>query len=198
MDNLYIVKRIFIDSKNPVEPTFDIALPATFTDLQAAKKEAKNILGKEGYDPEFFTVYDVQREAKNWKYSDGVVVYAEGSPGEVFIIEIDTVPNMLEHSVDGTSRIQQPLYHVLQTTIEYNNNCPGFERYDILKGAFATRERAKQYALQELLDAGVEKKVFVEHEKYTDGTESRFGPDVIAHAIKEGGQTVLISVISDH
>ena len=59
-ENLYIVKRSKFDARNPTQPVYDIALPATFTNLNDAKQYAKRVLPKEGYDIKFFPVYDVK------------------------------------------------------------------------------------------------------------------------------------------
>ncbi|KAF1952587.1 hypothetical protein CC80DRAFT_495356 [Byssothecium circinans] len=197
-DSFYIVKRTFFDPKNPAEPTFNVTLPATFTDLRAAKAEAKSLPSKEGYDIDLFIQYDVKDDAPDWKYGDGVIVYAKGPSGEVFKVEIDTVPNSLGLEADASGKIQEPLFHVLQTIIDYNDDRSGSERYSIVEGTYATRERAHGQALRVLLDADTAKKDFVEYDEYADGSEGPFGADVIVHAVKEGGQNVLVSVVADH
>ena len=194
---LYIVKRTYLDTKNPGQLEVNVVLPATFTDLKAAKNEARNILTWEGYETEFFSVYDVKDGTKEWKHGDGVVVYAEGPSGERLKVEIDTVPNSLRLQVNDTERVQTPLYHVLQTVIEYDTDRSGAQRSSFVQGSFTSLAQAQDQALHVLLGADVTKEAFVEYNEYLDGTEGPFGPDVLVHAVKEGGQNVIVSVISE-
>ncbi|KAF2688464.1 hypothetical protein K458DRAFT_414208 [Lentithecium fluviatile CBS 122367] len=196
-ENLYIVKRTFLDTNNPGQKEINVALPATFTDLKAAKNEAKNVLTWEGYETEFFSVYDVNDGTKEWKHGDGVIVYAEGPSGERFKVEIDTIPNALGLKAEGAERVQTPLYHVLQTVIEYDMDRSGAQRSNFVQGSFTSVEEAREQALKALLDADMSKEDFVEYDEYSDGTEGPFGQDVVVHAVKEGGQNVLVSVISE-
>ncbi|PVH98916.1 hypothetical protein DM02DRAFT_656882 [Periconia macrospinosa] len=65
-------------------------------------------------------------------------------------------------------------------------------------GTYADRRQARDQALRILLDTDMKREDFVEYDEYIDGTEGPFGPDVIVHAVKEGGENVLVSVITDH
>lgn len=197
-DSLYIVKRTVSKPTTPTEPTVDIALPATFTNLQAAKNEARTLLAKEGYEKESFTTYDVNDGSKEWKHGDGVIVFAKGGAEEVIKVEIDTVPDTLGLQADSTGRVKAPLYHVLQTVIEYNNDRSGCERYSIVQGTHTNPELARKEALRVLLDDDVTEKDFAEYDEYVDDAERPYGDDVVVHAVKEGGQNVLVSVISDY
>lgn len=197
-DNLFVVKRTILDPKSPTGLTFDISLPATFTDLQAAKSEAKALLSKEGYDIKFFTPYEVKSDTSDWKYGDGVIVFAKAPSGEVFKVEIDTVQNSVGLQSDDSGKIQRPLCHVVQTLIEYDSDRSGSARYTIIEGTYADREQARDKALQVLLDTDLTREDFVEYDEYTGSTEGPFGPDVIVHAVKDGGENVLVSVIADH
>ncbi|EOA90230.1 hypothetical protein ACJQWK_07612 [Exserohilum turcicum] len=196
-DSLFVVKRTILDPKAPTGLSFQIALPATFTDLRAAKEEAKALLSKEGYDTEFLTPYETKSDPSAWKHGDGVIVFAQAPSGQEFKVEIDTVANAAGLQADASGRIQQPLYHVVQTLIEYDDDRSGSERRTVVEGTFADRERARDHALRVLLDANLKREDFVEYDEYTDGTEGPFGPDVIVHAVKEGGENVLVSVIAD-
>jgi hypothetical protein len=80
--DLYIVKQTIFDPKLRSEPTVNVTLPATFTDLQVAKKMARTLIAKDGYDTDFLPVYDVNDGSKEWKHGDAVFVYAEGPSGE--------------------------------------------------------------------------------------------------------------------
>ncbi|CAN9242449.1 unnamed protein product [Alternaria sp. RS040] len=196
-ENLYIVKRSKFDARNPTQPVYDIALPATFTNLNDAKQYAKRVLPKEGYDIKFFPVYDVKDLSLHWAHEDGVMVYAEGPSGEVFRVEIDTVPNTAAlRSTSSTSQVAELLYHVVQTLVDYNNDRSGSQRYSIVEGTYTSFKAARDRALQVLLDGGVKKEDFVEYDEYLDTTGGLFGPDVVVRAVHDGGLNVLVSVIS--
>ncbi|KAF2258914.1 hypothetical protein CC78DRAFT_438385, partial [Lojkania enalia] len=167
----------------------------TFTDLKAAKEFAKGQLKSEGYDIEFFKTYEVKDPAKTWEYGDGVIVYAVGPSDELFKVELDTISNTHRLQGDQNGRIQEPVYHVLQTIIDYNSDRSGFERYSIVEVTCTSRELARAHALRVLLaDGDVKKEDFVEYDEYADGAEGPFGADVLVHAVKDGGYNVLVSV----
>jgi hypothetical protein len=196
-ENLYVVKRSLLDLHNPSRPVYDIALPATFTDLKAAKQYTKHVLPKEGYDTKFFPVYDIKDLSSHWTHEDGVMVYAEGPSDEIFKVGIDTVPNLAGLEGKGsTGQITEPLHHVVQTVVEYNDDRSGSRRYSIVEGTYTNSDAARERALKVLLEGGTAKEEFVEYEEYLDGTEGPFGPDVIVHAVQDGGLNVLVSVIS--
>lgn len=117
-DNLYVVKRTFFNPRDPAEQSFHVTVPATCTDLNVAKKEAKMALTREGYEADFFSVYDVNNGRDGWKHGDGVVVYAEGQGGEVLTVAIDTIPNTHGLRAGRSGRVEQLPYHILQTVIE--------------------------------------------------------------------------------
>lgn len=197
-DNLYVVKRTIINPKSPTGPTFSVTLPAVFTDLQAAKEEAKSVLRNEGYDVEFFPVYEVKNVLQEeWKHADSVVVYARGPSDEQFKVEIDTVPNTLHLKGDNSGRVKERLYYVLQTIIEYNEDRSGTERYSIVMGSCVSRQQAQEQALRVLLSEDTKQEDFVEYDEYADGSEGPFGADVVVHAVKEGGQNILVSIVAD-
>jgi hypothetical protein len=190
------VKRTIFDPKDPAEPVFKIALPATFANLKAAKKEAREVLSKEGYETNFFSTYDVNNGDESWSHGDGAIVYARGTSGEVLKVEIDTIANSTRLLPDASGEIHPPLYHVLQTVIDYDKDRSGSQRYSIVEGTHATLELAREQALRVLIDECVTKEDFVEYNEYSDMNEGNFGPNVVVHAVKEGGQNLLISVIS--
>jgi len=197
-DRLYVLKRTILDPKNPRELTFKIALPETFTDLKAAKAEAKVLLAKEGYDVDFFDTYETKVDPLNWKYGDGVQVFAKAPSGEEFKVEIDTVKNSEGLKSDDSGKVLQPLHHVLQTIVEYHDDQSGAKRESIVEGTYADRRKACDRALRVLLDPDLTKEDYAEYDEYVDGTEKPFGPDVFVHAVKETGENLLVSVIADH
>jgi hypothetical protein len=82
--------------------------------------------------------------------------------------------------------------------IEYDKDRSGSQRYSVVQGTHTQRQLACEDALRVLLDKDVKKEDFVEYDEYKGDGEGPFGADVLVHAVKEGGQNVLISVISDH
>jgi hypothetical protein len=58
-ENFYVVKRTLFNPRDLAEQSFYITVPATCTNLNVAKKEAKIALTREGYETNFFSVYDV-------------------------------------------------------------------------------------------------------------------------------------------
>jgi hypothetical protein len=197
-DNLYVVKRTFLNLKSPSGLSLNVALPATFTDLKAAKAEAKTTLFNEGYEKDFFSLYDVNDGQSEWKHGSGTIVYAEALSGEVFKVEIETVPNSTRLEGDQDGRVRRPLHHVLQTDVHFNEDRSGFLRDSAIESTHTVRELAKAKALTVLLDQDVKKEDFAEYDEYADGTEGPFGPDVMVHAVKEGGENILVSVVSDY
>lgn len=194
-ENLYVVKRTFQSPSHVTEPIFDIALPATFSDLETAKLAAKNVLFDEGYEKYFFATYDINDGKGLWSRGDGVIVHATGASGEVLKVEIDTVANSAGLGSDAHGKVLPPLYHVLQTIIDYDKDRSGFQRKSIVEGSYADLEVARSQALKVLLDESVTKDSFVDYNEYADGSEGPFGRNVVVHAVKEGGQNILVSVV---
>jgi hypothetical protein len=81
--DLYIVKQTIFDPKLPAQSAFTITLPATFTDLTAAKTLARTLIAAAGYDTAFLPVYDVNDNSTAWTHGDAVFVYAQGPSGEI-------------------------------------------------------------------------------------------------------------------
>lgn len=65
-----------------------------------------------------------------WKHGDGVLVFARASAGQVFLVGIDTTPNIESLSAGPDGVVVLPkgaelLHYVLQTTIDYNTDGTG-------------------------------------------------------------------------
>lgn len=197
-ETLYVVKRTFVDPKAQVEPKFNVAFPATFTKLETAKTQAVRIPLEEGYEKGLFLTFEVNDGTRPWKHGDGVIVYAEGPSGELLKVEIEAIPNNMHLHSNAAGRVRTPLWHVVETIIDYNNDRSGLQRYTSVQGTHATREAAYKQALTVLLPEGeVTKEDFVEYNEYDGSVEGIFGADVVVHAVQEGGQNLLISVVSD-
>ena len=196
-DVLYLVKRTFVNPKDPIETRFNVDLPAAFTDLKAAKEKAKRVLIDEGYEKDFFPLYVINDGSSDWKHGDGVIIYAEGPSRELFKVEIETVPNREELEPDETGRIGRPLHHILQTMIHYDEDRSGSRRDSVVEGTYIDRNAARNRALEVLLD-GNTKEDFAEYDEYSNEEDSPFGPDVVVHAIKDNGENILVSIVSKY
>jgi hypothetical protein len=196
--NLYISKRSASNLKNPAEPAFRVDLPATFTNLQAAKTAARTTLLDHGYEDDFFPVFEIHHanDDGEWKRGDGVMLYAEGPNHEIFTVSIETVPNTIGFKGDDKGRVPRPLHHVLQTIIHYDEDKSGGKRTTVVEGTHIKRSAARAHAIKLLLDASVSKKDFAEYDEYT-ADDSPFGEDVIVHAVKSNGENILVSIVSE-
>src|SRR5947209_7579362 len=67
----------------------------THTSLQAAKSFALEALELLGYEPSDFAQYASRRDTPpgEWKYGDGVMVFAKAPRGQEFLIGLDTTSN---------------------------------------------------------------------------------------------------------
>lgn len=175
---------------------FSVTLHKTYASLPLAKQAAKVLLQEQGYDTEFFTGYHIKDDSSEWKYGDGVIVYAETSPGEIIKVEINTVNNSEQLVADSAGEIRPPLYHVLQTVVRYDKDRSGSERYSVVEGTYADRDQARKKAGEVLLDENVQKEDFAEYDEYNEDLEGVFGPDCVVHAVKEGGENILVSVVA--
>lgn len=196
-DRLYIVKRTLINPKDSAERTVNIALPATFANLAAAKKAAKFLLGKEGYEADSFSHYDVNDDSLEWKQGNNVIVYARGPSKEDFYVEIEIVSDDIGLQADKNGRVKAPLYHVLQTVIYHDKDRPERRPTSIVRGTHTRPQLAQKQALGLLLKDH-SKEDFDEYEEYSDERESPFGVDVLVHAVKNGNQEIFVSIVSDH
>jgi len=195
-EDLYHVKRIMVDHKNdPTGALQKVDIRGTYTDLSNAKAAAKNALFEEGYEKEWFTVYDVRDGQDDWKHGDGFFVYAKAPEGEVFTVGLETAPNHAKFIGNDAGKVESEMYHVLQTTIHYNIDRSGASRDTSLEGTFRTFDEAKKAALTCLLDEDIRKENFVEFDEYTGQDDWAYGEDTMVHAVAQGGENSLVQVI---
>jgi hypothetical protein len=194
--NLYIIKRLSFNPQSTTQPNHTIALPATFTSLAAAKKHAPHVLPREGYDTKFFSTYAIKDLCTHWPHEDGVHVYAQGPLGEILKVGIDTVPNTagLPAADSTTGLVTVPVWHVVQTFVEYNKDRSEKRRYSVVEGTYTSPEAARKRALKVLLEGGVGKEGFVEYEEVKEGVNAG-GMDDVVRAVCEGGMNVVVSVV---
>lgn len=199
-ENIYIIKRTQTESKDVKDPRGDLGkinLFGTYTNIAAAKKAAANVLQEEGFDIEFFVQYDVNNGSTVWAHEDGVEVYAASSEGEVFTVEIETEPNALGLTGDGKSKVEKELYHVVQTTIFYNDDRSGSKRQSTIQGTYTSAEEARARALTTLVGEGVTKADFEEYDEFQGQEDWGFGEVVVIHAVGKFGENTLVSVIKN-
>ena len=94
-DNLYHIKRTIIDpSQDLTNSARTVDILGSYTDLPSAKYAARTALLSEGYLADDFEVYQENNGKEDWKYGEGVRVYAKTFAGQTFEVRIDTKPNV--------------------------------------------------------------------------------------------------------
>jgi len=196
-EDIYVIKRTEIDMKNdPTGARQLVSLRSTYVDLRAAKEASKTALFEEGYEREWFPTFDVRADnADSWTHGDGVQVYAVAPEGEIFKVEIETVPNRAGFTGDDNGKVVGDVWHVLQTTIHYNLDRSGAKRDTVVEGTYRTFDAAKQAALGALLDEDVTKESFEEYDENTGQEDWPFDEDTMVHAVGQGGENYLIQVL---
>lgn len=201
--DLYSV--IFTCSKLKHDPTSQmqkVRVCGTFTSLKAAKAVAHRTLFDAGYEQDWFPIFDARADAvENWKWGDGVIVYAEAPEGDVFTVSIDTTANMLglQGGVDD-HKVHEPLFHVLQTTIHYDEDASGSVRDTRIEATFRHYKNAVTAAKVILLnyEDGIRPESFAEYDVLPEGERDwEYGTNVIVHAVGLNGHNVLVSVVKE-
>jgi hypothetical protein len=109
---LFHVKRTIIDyaeDKSGATQTTDIL--GTFTELTAAKNAALAGLASEGYVKDDFEVYEENDGNSSWKYGDGVLAYAKAPAGQVFVVSVDTNPNVSHFKGNAGGEVEGHLHY---------------------------------------------------------------------------------------
>ena len=175
-----------------------VQIAGTYTDLREAKEAAKSALYSLGYDRNFFEEYHVQDTDFSWPHSGNVLVYARAPTGEDFTVEIETVSNTLKQpwkTADRGSRVNQVLFYVLQSRIDYELEHAGVERISSIYGIYYSAEDADRAARNALLEENLSKEDFAEYEEFTNQPDWAFGDDVMVHAVGKNGVRFLVTVV---
>jgi hypothetical protein len=171
----------------------------TFTSLPAAKIAAHTCLFSLGYEAEWFTNFQTQHDLQLIDHDELRIVEATGPGGEVFAVDVASVPNsagLLANSVSG--HISIPLYHVVLTVVHYGQDSSGESRGTSVKGSFTEEARAREVAHELLLwiEEGIDKSTYVQYEEAGVGeADCGYGENVVVHAVGSEGENYLVSVL---
>lgn len=178
-----------------------IRVCGTYTVLDAAKKAAHRVLSEAGYEKEWFTDYNTKQDdfiAHGIKRRVGLIVLAKASNGTIFRITVATTPNLQAFRDDEDHKINEPLYHVVQTNVLYSEDDTREARETNIEGSFLTYEQARKFASGVLLDTecGVTKESFAKYdEAEPNETDCGYGENVVAHVVGQNGENILVSVL---
>ncbi|KFY04506.1 hypothetical protein O988_00726 [Pseudogymnoascus sp. VKM F-3808] len=203
LENLYhIVLTTSHIQKDPNSEIEKIRIAGTYCTPEAAKVAAHSCLFDSGYERDWFSQYEVDPAAlESYKIHQrmGLVVFAEASDGTAFRISISTTPNIDHLTTDNDDgRIATDLYYVVQTNIKYANGDEGQDRDVNIEGIFLKYDKARAFARSVLLskEDGITKGSFAEYDEAGDNErDCGFGENVVVHAVGNGGENYLISVI---
>ncbi|GIJ99628.1 hypothetical protein Aspvir_003629 [Aspergillus viridinutans] len=190
--------------KNPNNVVEKVRIPATYTNLQAAKAAAYRCLFDAGYEKEWFTTYETKPEIfenRDLPERSGLAVFAVAPDGTEFRVHIITTPKdekLIDEVLEG--RITKPLYYVIQANVEYSADEGSRVRDIDIEGVFQTYQEARDQASWVLLskEDAITKESFAE---YTEAAPTEkdcgYGENVIVRAVSEYGTNYLISVIKN-
>lgn len=201
IETLYTIKTTLTDyHHDPSGALTQVQIAGTYTSLSEAKEAAKTALYTLGYSKEDVPTYEIKSPsaAESWPYGDGVLVHAVAPSKEEFVVEIETLPNVLKINSDGnSSKVAEKLFYVLQTTIHYDVDASGAKRETTIEGIYLSRPDAIKAAKSTLLEPGVvEKKSFAKWDEYNGQKDWSFGENVFVHTVSDNGQNVEVSVVA--
>lgn len=205
-DLLYHTVLTVIDyHEDPSGAKRSVYVLGTHATLEAAKAFASTAALRDlKYEPADFEEYAVRSSSsgsEEWKYGDGVLVYARAPAGQVFLVGIDTTPNnegLPANTSDGTVVIpgneggNLHLHYVLQTTTDYNRDRSGAAQETEIEGSYVKRSDALA-AARKCLDSSNFAEFDV-REEGAGGGDWPFGDDVVVHAVAETGQNITVAV----
>lgn len=176
-----------------------VRICGTFASLPAAKAFAHRCLFDAGYEAEWFTTFRTQHDLHLVDHREERIVEATGPGGEVFTVDIATIPNALGLApASPAARIAAPLFHVVQTIVHYGQDESGQSRDTTVQGSFTDYERAREVAHSLLLwfEDGIDKDTYVQFEEAAPGEpDCGYGENVVVHAVGENGDNYLISIL---
>ncbi|KAB8207048.1 hypothetical protein BDV34DRAFT_192706 [Aspergillus parasiticus] len=190
-------------SKDPNNIIEKVRIPGTYTSLRAAKEAAYSCLFDAGYEREFFTQYETNKdifEDRNLSERQGLIVFAVALDGTTFRVRIDTTANNMRLETDyEDGRIPISLYYVIQTTFVYNGEKEVSKVRDLnVLGAYVDYQEARRYAENVLLsnEDGISKESYEAYDEAAPGErDCGHGENVVVHAVGQYGENYSISVI---
>lgn len=123
----------------------------TYTSLPVAKAIARSCLKNWGYKVTDFEVYELNDDPENWKYGDGVALYAKARSGQEFRVRLDTKTNVNQLKGGPQGEVEGQLHYVFQTKIEYINRVWAKQTTEI-EGTYLLQKDAIDAAYVVLLD----------------------------------------------
>lgn len=199
MDNpeqLYHIIRTTTDfqrDKSGSLRTIDVV--GTYTDLTAAKAAARRAITKEGFPKDWFEEYVEKDSEGKWPYDEAALIHARAPGGEEFDIILETRPNALGLKASASGQVQEDLYHVLQTKIDYNAARARAIQSTEIEGTYTDPNVAIEAARTALLGDDVPKDSFLQWEEYDNhGDDWVFGDDVVVHAVSSLGENFRVAV----
>jgi hypothetical protein len=104
-------------------------------------------------------------------------------------------PNIAHFTSDASGAVRGPLCHVLQQLIHYSEDRDGCDRETIVQGTFRSKKAARQCAESVLLRYRMAKEDYVKYIAQDENKDSPYGSDVIAHAITQKGDNLIVFVV---
>jgi len=195
---IFTVSHLSKDVNDRVEK---VRVCGTYTNLGAAKAAAHRTLFEAGYEKEWFTEYDTKRAdfiTHGIKRRTGLAVQATAPDGTIFRVSIATTANVQGFRDDEDHKIHKPLYHVVQTNVNYGEDDSGEARDINVEGSFLVYEQAREFAAKVLLDpeAGVTKESFAEYDEAgPNEVDCGYGEDTVVHAVGQNGENFLVGIL---
>lgn len=202
-DFLYHVVLVISPSegKDPNEKVEQLRIFGSYDSIQHAKEAAQSTLTNLGYDKQLFSKYvsDPQELEKLAPTQGlGLAAYATSADGTIFRVRILTTANDQHLAADKSGKVTGDLYHVVQTNIRFENNERKKPNEINIEGAYPSYADARKRASTALLSKSdnITPSSYQEyHEAAPNQADNGFAENVIVHAIGNGGQNYLASVI---
>jgi hypothetical protein len=201
-DSVYHVMLMNSQLKGSSGQAAKVRILGTYTSVAKAKDAAHRCLFERGYEREWFSTFETNPEVLEGltaSQGSGLAVYAVATDGTVFRVRISTSPNNLRLTTDNEDgRIPLTLYYVVQINIPYSSDerKPAFDTH--IEGTFNTYAEGRKLASSLLLseEDGLSASSYQEYcEASPTERDCGYGENVIVHAIGEGGENYLVSII---
>ena len=182
--------------------TRSVYILGTHTSLTAAKDFSQKALHTLNYEPEDFAEYAARStfpKDQEWRYGDGIMVYAKAPAGQEFHVGIDTKPNT-ESLPSGPNnkpllpRDNTHLHYVMQNKTDYNQDKSGAYQSTEIEGCYVHRGDAITAAKNLLAGDRAEFAQYDERDSVGEEGQWPFGEDVVVHAVAETGENYTVAV----